>query len=234
MTRQYLAAGIGSPEQYSRIWSGFDLRPFLEARNDPDLRARYGLAPDDIVVGTIARLFKLKGHDDLFAAAPQIVARCPKVKFLLVGDGAFRERFESLARSLRLERNFVFTGLVRPDEVPPLIGIMDLLVHLSRREGLARALPQALAAGKPVLAYDCDGANEICLDQTTGFLVPAGKTEQVADRVLRLAREPGLRAQFGARGKALVESRFSVDKMVNDLDALYGRLRAASRQPRPK
>ena len=55
---------------------------------------------------------------------------------------------------------------------------MDALVHLSLREGLPRALPQALAAGKPVVAYDCDGAQEVCLDNETGFLVPPGDLDQ--------------------------------------------------------
>ena len=67
--------------------------------------------------------------------------------------------------------NFIFTGLVPPAEVPRYVGIMDALAHLSLREGLPRALPQALAAAKPVVAYDCDGAGEVCLEDETGFLV---------------------------------------------------------------
>ena len=72
--------------------------------------------------------------------------------------------------SLGSGRTFVFAGLVPPDEVPRYVGIMDRLAHLSLREGLPRALPQALAAGKPVVAYDCDGAREVCLENETGFL----------------------------------------------------------------
>src|SRR5688572_20950928 len=99
---QYLAAGIGRADQFTRIFSGFELRPFLEAQNDADFRRRLGIDPGDLVVGKIARLFKLKGHDDLFAIAPELVARCPRLKFLLVGDGPWRERFESRARALGL------------------------------------------------------------------------------------------------------------------------------------
>ena len=83
MKEQYLAAGIGRPEQYTRIFSGFDLAPYLSAKNNPQLRARFGLSPNDIVIGKIARLFKLKGHDSLFAVAPELVKRCPQIKFLL-------------------------------------------------------------------------------------------------------------------------------------------------------
>jgi glycosyltransferase involved in cell wall biosynthesis len=224
MKTQYLAAGIGREQDYTKILSGFNLTPFLSATNDPDLRAKYGLAPDDVVVGKIARLFKLKGHDDLFAIAPALVRSCPRMKFLLVGDGPWRGRFEGLARSLGLEKQFVFTGLVPPEAVPRLVGIMDLLAHLSLREGLPRALPQALAAGRPVVAYDCDGAREVCIENETGFLVRPGDRSGLSERLLQLARDAALRARLGRRGRQFVQERFSVERMVEDLYQLYERL----------
>ncbi len=226
MADQYLAAGIGSPNQYTRIFSGFNLEPFLTASPDPALRQRWGIEPDDMVVGKIARLFKLKGHDDLFAAAPDLVQACPRIKFLLVGDGAWRKRFEELARASGLTRHFIFTGLVPPEEVPPLVGIMDILVHLSRREGLARALPQALAAGRPVIAYDCDGAREICRDGETGFLVTPGDRAGLQRRVLELACDASQRARLGNRGRDLVRAEFGVEQMVDAQHRLYLKLLA--------
>ena len=233
MTRQYLAARIGRAEQYTRIFSGFDLPPFLHAPNDPAVRRELGLDPEDVVVGMIARLFKLKGHDDLFAIAPELVRRCPRLKFLFVGDGLWRERFQRQARALKLERHVVFTGLVPPDEVPRLVGVMDLLVHLSRREGLPRALPQALAAGRPVVAYDCDGAAEVCFDQETGFLIEPGDLPTLRDRILWLASAAGLRAELGARGRAFVAANFDVGSMTREIFALYERLLASRPAPRP-
>jgi len=221
MKQQYLSAGIGHPEQYTKIFSGFDLGPFLTAKNDPQLRARFEIAPDDIVVGKIARLFKLKGHDDLFAIAPELVRRCRRLKFVLVGDGEWRERFQTLTRTLGLEKHFVFPGLVSPDEVPALLGIMDIVVHLSRREGLARALPQALAASRPVVAYDCDGASEVCHENETGFLVKPGDQASLTDRLLRLVSDVSLRARFGERGREFVRHNFAVERMVDQLYTLY-------------
>ena len=171
MKEQYLAAGIGTPGQCTKIFSGFPLEPFLAAENDLALRKNLGLAPDDFVVGKIARLFKLKGHDDLFAVAPELIRQNPKIKFLLVGDGEWRRDLK-ISQKLSAWKKIHFTGLVPPAEVPKFVGIMDTLVHLSLREGLPRALPQALAAGKPVVAYDCDGAREVCLEGKTGFLSP--------------------------------------------------------------
>ncbi|MCW5552966.1 MAG: glycosyltransferase [Verrucomicrobiae bacterium] len=224
MTRQYLAAGIGQPGQYTRVFSGFELQPFLGARNDLRLRDRWGLRPDDIVIGKIARLFKLKGHDDLFRVARHLVTISAQIKFLLVGDGEWRSRFEGLARVLGLEKHFIFTGLVPPAEIPPLVGMMDLVVHLSRREGLPRALPQALAAARPVVAYDCDGAREVCFDNVTGFLVPPGDLAGLSARLAGLAGNAQMRTQFGQRGQAFVREHFSVGHMVDRLYTLYVKL----------
>ncbi len=231
MTRQYLAAGIGQPRQYTKILSGFPMEPFLSASNNPALRARWGIAPDDIVVGKIARLFKLKGHDDLFAIAPDLVRACPRMKFLLVGDGPWRDRFIQQARSLKLENHFVFTGLVPPSDVPPLIGIMDMLVHLSLREGLARALPQALASARPIVAYDCDGANEVCRDNETGFLVRPGDLAGLKARLLQLSNDAALRERLGRQGRQSVREPFAVERMVDDLYALYMKLARAAGMP---
>ena len=224
MTQQYLAAGIGRREQFTTLRSGFTLEPFLNAPNDPALRRKLGLAPDDFVVGKIARLFRLKGHDEVFAVAPALVRAHPNLRFLFVGDGEWRGRFEQMARGLGLEKHFVFTGLVPPAEVPRYVGVMDALVHLSLREGLPRALPQALAAGKPVVAYDCDGAREICLDGQTGFLISPGDHSLLAARLGELAEHPALRLRLGTTGRELVRRQFSVEGMVDALQALYLRL----------
>jgi glycosyltransferase involved in cell wall biosynthesis len=226
MTRQYVAAGIGRPENYTRIFSGFDLAPFLNARNDPQLRSRLGIAPKDFVIGKIARLFNLKGHDDLIAAAPEVLKRHPQTKFLLVGDGALRRKLESSVREKGLESNFIFAGLVPPAEISRYVGVMDVVAHLSRREGLARALPQALAAGRPVVACDCDGASEVCISDETGFLIRPGDVESLAARLSQLAQSETLREHLGRRGQEFVRRQFAVETMVDDIHALYRKLTA--------
>jgi glycosyltransferase involved in cell wall biosynthesis len=224
MTCQYLAAGVGRPGQFTRIFSGFALEPFLAARNDLDLRARLGLAPTDFVVGKIARLFQLKGHEDLIDSAPEVLRRHPRAKFLLVGDGALRPRLEERVRAAGLEKDVIFAGLVPPAEIPRYVAVMDVVAHLSRREGLARALSQALAAGKPVVAYDCDGANEVCFSGQTGFLIPLGDVKTLADRLVQLAEDADLRERLGRRGREFARENFAVETMVENIYALYQKL----------
>jgi glycosyltransferase involved in cell wall biosynthesis len=168
----------------------------------------------------------LKGHDDLFAIAPRLAKRIPNIRFLLVGDGVWRERFERLAKQIGCGQNFIFTGLVPPAEIPSLVGVMDTLVHLSRREGLPRALPQAMAAAKPVVAFDCDGAGEVCLDEETGYLIKPGDLAKLDERLAKLAEDAALRAALGQAGQSLVKKEFTVVQLVERQYELYQRLLA--------
>ena len=226
MTRLYLAAGIGRPEMYTRIFSGFPVEPFLRATNDLALRAQFGLNENHFVIGKIARLFKLKGHADLLAAFQKILPQTPQARLLLVGDGTLRNEIENQVRALGLQSKVIFTGLVPPGEVPRYVGIMDCLAHLSAREALSRALPQALAAGKPVVAYDFDGADEVCLEGETGFLVRTGDIATVTQRLLQLANDAPLRERLGRRGQQFVRENFAVEQMVDNLYHLYLKLAA--------
>ncbi|HUI08452.1 MAG TPA: glycosyltransferase family 4 protein [Verrucomicrobiae bacterium] len=234
MTARYLAAGVGTPGKFVTIYSGMDVDAFVGARRDEGLRRSLGIVKDDLVVGKIARLFRLKGHEFLFQAAPRICATVPRVKFLLVGDGVYRKRFAQWAKEMGLRDRFVFAGLVPPHEIPRYVASMDVLVHLSLREGLPRAVPQALACGKPVVAFDVDGAREVCLDGQTGLLVEPGDVSGLAAAVIRLLQDRGLADRMGATGRGLVRERFSEELMVQELDKLYRRLGAETRSTKPE
>jgi glycosyltransferase involved in cell wall biosynthesis len=226
MKKKYLAAGIGRPQQYTRIFSGFNLEPFLTATNDPALRQQLGLCESHFVIGKIARLFKLKGHADLLAAFARILPQVPQARLLFVGDGSLRGEIENQVHALGLDGRVIFAGLVPPGEVARYTGIMDCVAHLSYREALSRALPQALAAGKPVVAYDFDGADEVCRENETGFVVRTGDTAAAAQRLLQLAGDPALREKLGRRGQAFVRENFSIEKMVADQYDVYLKLAA--------
>jgi glycosyltransferase involved in cell wall biosynthesis len=188
------------------------------------LRAELKIGSNDFVIGKISRLAPLKGHADLLDAFKTLLPQCPSARLLFVGDGALRPQLEARVREFGLNDRVIFTGLVPPGAVPRYLGIMDCLAHLSSREALSRALPQALAAGKPVVAYDFDGADEVCLEGQTGFLVRTGDVDAVADRLHRLAADAALRERLGLRGQELVKVEFDVDRMIDNLHRLYLKL----------
>jgi glycosyltransferase involved in cell wall biosynthesis len=222
MRRQSLAANIGTPEQYVTIYSGMDTRPFLDPPVPREaVRARLGLLDEHVVVGTIARLFHLKGHEDIVEIAPRLCREFPNLRFLWVGDGTLRGAYEQQIGRLGLKDRFILTGLVPPQQIPELAGAMDILVHPSRREGLPRAVPQASLAGKPVVVYDTDGSREGLIPDETGYLVPAFDVVRFEASIVRLVRDAELRRTMGQAGRAFALSRFDAKVMVDALERLY-------------
>jgi glycosyltransferase involved in cell wall biosynthesis len=133
MRDQSLAARIGSPGQYVTVYSGMETAPFLRPPVPREqVRRSLGIGgDDDVVVGTIARLFYLKGHDDLLDLAPELCRRYPRLKFLWVGDGLLRGQFEERIAKMGLTGRFILTGLVPPARIAELCNAMDILVHPS-------------------------------------------------------------------------------------------------------
>jgi glycosyltransferase involved in cell wall biosynthesis len=222
MTDLLVEAKIAERSKFVTIYSGMDIEPFLNAdQNRLQLRKDLGIRPEDIVVGKIARLFHLKGHQYLLACAQRVVQADPRIRFLLVGDGILRESLEKEIASMGLKNHFIFTGLVPPHEIPDLIGAMDMLMHVSLREGLARALPQALLAGKPVISYDIDGAKEVVIEDQTGILLPPKSTQPLGDAILKLANDADLRTRLGLQGRLLCQERFGHQPMTKQIRRLY-------------
>lgn len=225
MSQLMIEARVAPPEKFVTIYSGMNVEPFLAADESRfGTRERFGFEGNHIVIGKIARLFNLKGHADLICAARKVVDINPDARFLLVGDGVLRQSLERRIADFGLTDHFVLTGLVPPEEVPGLLGAMDVLVHTSLREGLARALPQALIAGKPVVSYDIDGAREVVIDGRTGFLVPPGCISVLADRIGRLASCSEARRRMGDAGRMLFTEQFRHETMTSRIRQLYQQL----------
>ena len=227
MTDEYVAAGIAPREKFTTIYSGFDVEPFLNPpRPREDVRRELGLRDEQIVVGKVGRLFHLKGHEFVIAAAKDIVASNPNVRFLFVGDGILSEQYQRQIADLGLTDDFVFTGLVPPDRIPELLHATDIVVHTSQWEGLARVLPQALIAGKPVVAYDVGGAREVVIPGETGFLLPRDSVRELVEAVGTLAADPGMRERLGRAGRERCTEQFRHQTMTRRIRDVYKSVRA--------
>jgi len=230
MTDQYVAAGVAPRSRFVTISSGMEVEPFLAPPRAPSqVRRELGLGADDLVIGKVARLFHLKGHDDVIDAFAGIADSHPHAKLLLVGDGLLRRDLERRLESRGLRDRCLFTGLVPPERVPELIHAMDIVVHASLREGLARVLPQALIAGKPVISYDVDGAREVVIPDETGFLLEPRDVAGLQSALERLADDAALRARLGSTGRARFTDQFRHETMSRRLRALYAEVLADAR-----
>ena len=203
-----------------------DVDSFLNPpRSRDDVRKELGLGPNDVAFATVARLFELKGHDDILAVAADVIKANPNVRFVFIGDGILRDRFKADAKRMGIEHAIIFTGLVPPGRIPELIGAVDAVVHPSLREGLARVLPQSLIAGRPVISYDIDGAREVVLS-TTGHLLKPQDLPALKEAIQDLADNPDKRAKMGAEGRRRFAHQFRSETMADELRGLYERLLA--------
>jgi glycosyltransferase involved in cell wall biosynthesis len=222
MTDQYVGAGVAPRDKFITVYSGMEVEPFLNpARPRDDVRGELGFAPEHVVVGKVARLFELKGHEYVIEAARAVAAKDPHVRFLFVGDGVLRRQLEEQIARAGLSGIFKFTGLVPPARIPELVAAMDIVVHASLREGLARVLPQGLISGKPVISYDIDGAREVVLPGETGYLLPPRSTAELADAIVQLVRDPTLRERLGQTGRRKFTDQFRHETMTERLREIY-------------
>jgi glycosyltransferase involved in cell wall biosynthesis len=227
MTEQLVAAGVAPREKFQTVYSGMEVEPLLRAsEHRAATRRELGYTDDHVVVGKIARLFHLKGHQYLAAAAQAAVQADERLRFLIVGGGLLEQKFKDRIAAAGLSDRFQFTGLVPPERIPALLSAMDIVVHTSLREGLARVLPQALIAGKPVVSYDIDGAREVVIPNKTGLLLPPREIEGLSAALVSLARDPALRERLAAEGRRRFTDRFRHETMTAELRAIYQRLLA--------
>jgi glycosyltransferase involved in cell wall biosynthesis len=230
MTAQALAAGIGKPGQFATIYSAIEEDDFLEPVSQErkrEFRRKYGVADDAIVLITIARLFMLKGHDYIIESAKELSKRFGNAVWLFVGDGNLAEHYKEQVRQLGLAEKIKFTGLLPPSRIPLAIQSSDILVHCSLREGLARALPQAMLCGKPAVSFDVDGAREV-VNENTGWLIEPKNVEQLTKACAELIEDENLREKLGEAGREFVKEKFAPEVMVSKIEQVYNKLVSSS------
>jgi glycosyltransferase involved in cell wall biosynthesis len=225
VTDKAVDAGIGTRQNHTTIYSGMELDWFISPSIEAEVaREKWGIPAAANVVGTIARMVPVKGYDILFDAIPEILRRHPDTYFLLVGDGPLTDEFQNRARQMGIAERVVFCGLVPREEIPRVLAAMDLMAHPARYEGLPRVLVQALAMGKPCVAFDADGTREVVVSGETGYLITPGDAHAFADAVNDLLADQERRQRFGSAGRRKVDPAFRVETMVSETDRVYQEL----------
>jgi glycosyltransferase involved in cell wall biosynthesis len=222
MIDQAVKAGLARRDCFTTIRSGVETDRFVpDAGIRASLRREWGVTSDEVVVGTVARLFVNKGYEEIMAAMPAAVAREPRLRFVWVGDGANRSSYERRIARLDLRTRVHLTGLVSPDEVPDLLNAFDIVLHASKWEGLPRALVQGMLMGVPPISFDNDGAPEVVIPNETGVLVPFGDIAALSDAIATLAGDDERRRALGRGGSTRCAAEFGWREMVDRIESLY-------------
>jgi glycosyltransferase involved in cell wall biosynthesis len=205
---------------------GYDLAPFVTAKDhDNDFRQQWHI-PDDVpLIGIIGRLIPVKHHVLFLQVAQQIHAHLPQAHFVIVGDGILRPDLEHQAQQLGLGDCVTFTGW--QSDMPRIYGALDAVVITSKNEGTPVPLIEALVAGVPVVATDVGGVRDVLGGGDYGRIVPSGDVNALTQALL--ATLQGETDATPAREAML--SRYSIERLADDLDALYRGL-LASKQTR--
>ena len=202
------------------IKNGVD--PIEEGTRDGEsARRELGIPEDHLVVGMVANYNRpVKGVSYLLDAIPAIVSEIPSARFLLVGGGT-RERpaLRKKAKALGIERFVNYLG--HRKDVHRFYEAMDISVLTSLSEGLSVTLLESMSHGLPVVATNVGGNPEVVVDGRTGYIVPPKDARSLADRIVHLLRDPGLRLRMGEEGRRRVERDFQLRDVANRYLDLY-------------
>ncbi len=183
------------------------------------VRSRFGIGPDDVVVGTTSRLMRIKGHRDLLAATPALLARFPDLRLLIAGDGPARRKLERQARRLGIGERVHFTG--HTHDVRPLLAAMDIFAAPSRSEGMPFSVLEAMAARLPVVGTRVGGIPEALGAGSAGSLVHAGDIGGLTAALAPLLGDEGLRRHLGSAGHERVLSLFTTQRMIEGTETAF-------------
>ena len=221
-----VALGVAPREKFTVIRLGVELEERVSASPETRARARrmMGIPDGRFTVGWIGRMTAVKRTDDILLAFKRLVEGGVDACLCLVGDGPDREETEQLAHDIGIVERCLFLGY--QDDVAPFYAAFDALVLPSANEGTPVSVIEALAGGRPVVATRVGGVPDVVRDGVDGFLVEPGDIDALAERLGRLAADPALAARMGEAGRARVLERYSVERLVGDVDALYRKLLA--------
>ncbi|MBI3808974.1 MAG: glycosyltransferase family 4 protein [Nitrospirae bacterium] len=217
-----LEKGGVRPERLQTLYSGLDMTRVMDQESGLDVRRRFGIPAEALVLGTVANLFARKGYEMMLEALPMIVKASPAVHYLIVGSGdaAYEARLKAMVEVLGLESLVHFSGF--QESVYPCLAAMDLYVHPALMEGFGIAVLEAMAMRKPVVATTTGGLPEIVQDGETGMLVPPSDADALAKAVSSLLQDPARCRRLGEAGRARVAAHFTVEAMMNRLVEGYG------------
>jgi phosphatidylinositol alpha-1,6-mannosyltransferase len=231
-TAEMLGA-FGVPQDIRHVvYPAVDANRFRPDVDGADIRRLYA-APGDILLLSVGRLQRRKGHDVMIRAIAALSQDLPGLRYVIAGDGDERTRLEQLADEHHVRDRVFFPGPVRDETLPAYYTAADIFVLPNRIdddgdiEGFGIVFLEASAAGRPVIGGRSGGVPEAVEDGVTGVLVDGSDVEAVAAAIRELAVSPEKRHRMGRDGRARVLERFTWDQAARSVSDLHRRLMRA-------
>lgn len=206
------------------VYDGIALDEFTRV-NSATFKGEYNL--DSVVlVGTAGRIVEGKGQKEFVLAAQEVLKVKSGVRFVIVGDAkAATDKYykdtKKLALNCIFNKNIIFTGW-RTD-IRNIISAFDIFVFTSTTyaEGLPNSIIEAMALSKPVVSTNIPGPYDIVIDGVTGFLVPPGDIDAMAEKIIYFLEHPDIARKMGNEGKKRAEELFDIKKQIKKIEAIY-------------
>ena len=208
------------------IYNGIDTSVFHpDERARDQIRRRYDILPHTVVLLTLGRLTHEKGHHILIEALAILREKLPRIKLLIVGEGQNMGTLKKMAERLSVADRVIFTGSVENRETPCFYNAADLFLFPTLTvEGLPFVLLEAMACGKPVIASNIGGNNEIICDREDGILVNPGNAQLISDKIMMLVGDGSYCKQIGVRALSKISKNFCLYIMIDRYEHEMNRL----------
>ncbi|MBW2114689.1 MAG: glycosyltransferase family 4 protein [Deltaproteobacteria bacterium] len=218
----YIEFSVSSPHKIVTIHSGVEIERYKTAKvNAREKKTSLGLNPQALIVGAVGWLLPIKGPLYLLKAMVQIWQSIPEPELIFVGKGELEDELRKEALKMGVADKVVFLGW--RGDIPEIMQILDVLVLPSLNEGMGRVLVEAMAAGKPIVASRVGGIIDLVKNTKNGLLVEPGDVNGLSLAIRELLMDKKMRDEMGQRGRTMAHD-FSVENMVEKIDALYSQL----------
>jgi len=201
---------------------GFELGRFLECeKRRGAFRKELNVGPDALLVGIVGRLVPIKNHTMFLGVAKNIIDKKinPGIKFVIIGDGECAGDLKKQVQKHGLENGVLFTGWRQ--DLASVYADLDVIALTSLNEGTPVSIIEACACAKPVIATDVGGVRDIVAQGENGYLAASNDVEDFSNKLADLLCDEGTRARFGSRGRELVRTKYSKERLVKDIESLY-------------
>jgi glycosyltransferase involved in cell wall biosynthesis len=199
---------------------GIDIEKY--SRNDEErrkkLRGKLGFSEDDILILTVAEVNTNKNYKQIIDAIKTFKNYYSNIYYLIVGTGEKEKELKNYVLISNLGSRIKFLGY--REDIPEILNAIDIFGLTSLREGLPRAIMEAMAAGKPIIATNVRGNRDLVVNGVNGYLVPLNDVEATAKAITRLAENTTLRTKMGEEGRKIIQD-YVLEKVLKEMDEIY-------------